>query len=92
MGRPAYRGPAYRRGRVRGAAYRWSACGGDETARPRTGLPTPGGPRRVTRALLHHSKAIGGKSSAIRKYSKRYWITRIWLWRRWSLSSRCNAV
>jgi len=40
MGRPAYRGPA---GRVRGTAYRRSACGGDEPLARLLGQSTPGG-------------------------------------------------
>jgi hypothetical protein len=78
-----------------------SAYGGRPTEGPRAGAanrlpaygcsPAVGALAGYARTLSRHSKAIGGKSSAIKKYSKRYWITRIWLWRRWSLSSRCNA-
>ena len=43
---------------------------------------TPGGARHPRAPLKAYSKAIAGRSSAIRKYSNRYWITRTWLCRR----------
>ncbi len=39
----------------------------------------PGGARHPRAALKPHSKAIAGRSRAMRKYSNRYWITRTWL-------------
>ena len=37
------------------------------------------GDARHPRAALAYSKAMAGRSSAMRKYSNRYWITRSWL-------------